>query len=101
VDSSVQNISDICVVCSVISKTITNNSSVVNCVHQTFPSYRKKEQWLQKLNENEWLMIQSRKRGCKMCHEVGSLGIHKTQGLKSSTEHKECSVSSFYDNDKK
>jgi hypothetical protein len=54
VDSSVSNVSDTCVVSSVISEAVTNNNSAEGCVHHTFPSYWKKEQWLQKLNENEW-----------------------------------------------
>jgi hypothetical protein len=56
VDSSVSNVSDTCVVSNVISKTVTINiNSAEKFVHQTFPSYWKKE----KLNENEWLMIQN------------------------------------------
>jgi hypothetical protein len=53
VDSPVSNVSDTIVVSSVISETVTNNSSVEDGVHQTFPSYWKQEQWLQKLNEND------------------------------------------------
>jgi hypothetical protein len=59
VDSSISSVSDTCTVSSVISKTVTNNNSVEDCVHHMFPSYWKKEQWLQKLNENECLVIQN------------------------------------------
>jgi hypothetical protein len=58
-DSSVSNVSDTCGVSSVISETITNNSSLENCVHQTFPSCWREEQWLQNLSENEWVMMQT------------------------------------------
>jgi hypothetical protein len=34
------------------------------------------------------LTIQNGKLGCKMCHEVGSLGIHKMQALKSTMDGK-------------
>jgi hypothetical protein len=54
-----------------ISETVTNNS-VEECVHQIFPTYWTKEQWTQKLNKNKWLIIQTGKLGCKICHEVGT-----------------------------
>jgi hypothetical protein len=99
--SSASNVSDTSAVCSVISKTITNNNAIEDCVHQTFPTYCKKEQWLQKLDENEWLMIQNGIHGCRTCNEVEFHGIHKTQGLKLCMEWKECIVSSFGDNEEK
>lgn len=95
VDSLVSNVSGTCVVCCVISETVTNNSSVEDCVRQTFRTYWYEEQRLQKLNENEWHMIQNGKCGLKTCREVESQGIHNTQGLTLSTEWKECYVSSF------
>jgi hypothetical protein len=99
--SLVSNVSDTCVASNVISETVTNENFVENCVHQTFPNSRNNKQWLQRLNENEWLMIQNGILGSKTCRNVGSWVIHNTQRQKLCTEWKECTVSSFGDNDEK
>lgn len=36
-------------------------------------------------------MIQNGRHSCATCCEVGSLRIHKAQGMKMTTEQKECS----------
>uniref|UniRef100_H3A966 HAT C-terminal dimerisation domain-containing protein n=1 Tax=Latimeria chalumnae TaxID=7897 RepID=H3A966_LATCH len=63
------------------------------------PSYWKKEQWLEKIKEHEWLALEKDGIGCGVCKSVGTLGPFKSQGLKLSREWIECKVSCFGDTD--
>uniref|UniRef100_H3AKH7 HAT C-terminal dimerisation domain-containing protein n=1 Tax=Latimeria chalumnae TaxID=7897 RepID=H3AKH7_LATCH len=65
------------------------------------PSYWKKEQWLEKIKEREWLVLEKDGIGCGVCKSVGTLGPLKSQGLKLSREWTECKVSCFGDTDEK
>uniref|UniRef100_H3AY60 HAT C-terminal dimerisation domain-containing protein n=1 Tax=Latimeria chalumnae TaxID=7897 RepID=H3AY60_LATCH len=65
------------------------------------PSYWKKEQWLEKIKEHEWLALEKDGIGCGVCKSVGTLGPLKSQGLKLSREWIKCKVSCFGDTDGK
>lgn len=45
--------------------------------------------------ENEWLVIQSHKLGCQTCRSVKNLALLASQGIRLSSEWRECSIKPF------
>ncbi|RXM99424.1 hypothetical protein EOD39_11558 [Acipenser ruthenus] len=93
--------------CEPSSREGTTSDDIATLIHVSdscsgyFPSYWKKEQWLEKIKEHEWLVVGKGDIGCRACKSAGTLGPLKSQGLKLSREWIECRVSCFSDTDEK
>lgn len=73
----------------------TKESQAIVCAANSdsdIPACWTREQYLERIRDYEWLLVQEGKIGCKVCKMCSSLGVHKSPGLSLNNDWKECKI---------